>query len=274
MIIDSFPFFQEIDLLKVRLQYLGSFVDKFIISESDVDFSGTPKDFVLNQSLVKDLPFSNKVEIVHNCLGKSSDLFLYYLAKKIRWRFPLWKIQRTQRNSIQKILKQISPTGIFLFGDLDEFPDIDILTKRIQDLTFEKSRIFSLTQKSRVYDLRTMDGNGIWRGSVLCKLGYAQKKTPDRLRKMRKNANTIECGWHFSYFGNESDIKKKISSISEVEKYYNLNLESDGIQQRLKKKINPFSNNEDLPKVIDLNDYPENLLLSFEQHMPYAMHKI
>ena len=53
-----------------------------------------------------------------------------------------------------------------------------------------------------------------------------------------------------------------------------MNLESDGIQQRLKKKINPFSNNEDLPKVIDLNDYPEDLLLSFEQHMPYAMHKI
>ena len=91
---------------------------------------------------------------------------------------------------------------------------------------------------------------------------------------MRRNANTIKCGWHFSYFGNECDVKKKISSISEVEKHYNLNPESEDIKKRLKMKINPFSNNEDLPKLIDLNVYPENLLTSFEQHMPYAMHKI
>ena len=176
MIIDSFPFFQEIDLLKVRLQYLGNFVDKFIIIDSDVDFSGTPKCFVLNQSLVKDLPFSNKIEIIQNTLGKSSNLFIYYIAKKFKWRYPLWKIQRNQRNSIQKKIQTRSTSGIFMFGDLDEFPDIKILTKKMLNLSFNESHVYSLTQKSRVFDLRTMDGNGIWKGTVLCELGYARKK--------------------------------------------------------------------------------------------------
>lgn len=274
MIIDSFPFFQEIDLLKVRLQYLGDFVDKFIISESDVDFSGTPKNFVLDQSLIKELPFSDKIEIIQNSLGKPSDLFIYDLAKKFKWRYPLWMIQRRQRNSIQKKIKARSPSGIFMFGDLDEFPDLKILREKIKDPYFEKSNVYSLKQKPRVYDLRTKDGNGIWRGTVLCRNAYARKKTPDQLRKMRVQANTIECGWHFSYFGNESDVKKKISSISEVEKYYNLDPESVAVKKRLKMKINPFSNNQDIPKLIDLSEYPKDLLGCFKLHMPYAMQYI
>ena len=40
MIVDSFLFFQELDLLEIRLEYLYPFVDKFIIVEGSIDFNG------------------------------------------------------------------------------------------------------------------------------------------------------------------------------------------------------------------------------------------
>ena len=46
-IIDSFIFYNEINLLKARLDYLGDFVDSFIICEANVNFAGQEKAFIL-----------------------------------------------------------------------------------------------------------------------------------------------------------------------------------------------------------------------------------
>ena len=44
-IYDCFTFFNEIDLLKIRLEYLYDYVDKFVISESNLTFAGQKKPF-------------------------------------------------------------------------------------------------------------------------------------------------------------------------------------------------------------------------------------
>ena len=43
MIIDSFPFFNEIDLLDLRLNYLNNYVDKFILVEGTKSHQGKEK---------------------------------------------------------------------------------------------------------------------------------------------------------------------------------------------------------------------------------------
>ena len=56
MIYDCFPFFNEIDLLKIRLNTLDGVVDKFVIYESQYTFSGNIKKFYFeeNKELFKD----------------------------------------------------------------------------------------------------------------------------------------------------------------------------------------------------------------------------
>ena len=49
MIVDSFLFFQELDLLEIRLRYLYPFVDKFIIVESCQSFTGRRKNLILKK---------------------------------------------------------------------------------------------------------------------------------------------------------------------------------------------------------------------------------
>lgn len=44
-ILDAFLFYNELDLLKARLAYLGEHVDQFIITEANIDFAGKPKLF-------------------------------------------------------------------------------------------------------------------------------------------------------------------------------------------------------------------------------------
>ena len=43
MIIDAFTFFNELDLLELRLNYLDSVVDYFVIVESNISHSGEYK---------------------------------------------------------------------------------------------------------------------------------------------------------------------------------------------------------------------------------------
>ena len=56
MIVDCFTFYNELDILKKRLKYLSSEVDKFVIVESTVTHRGEPKELYYknNKELFKD----------------------------------------------------------------------------------------------------------------------------------------------------------------------------------------------------------------------------
>ena len=43
MIVDTFTFFNELDMLKYRLELLGPLVDKFVLVEATVSYRGLPK---------------------------------------------------------------------------------------------------------------------------------------------------------------------------------------------------------------------------------------
>ena len=45
MIVDCFSFFNELDMLECRLEYLYNHVDKFVICEANYTHSGIKKDF-------------------------------------------------------------------------------------------------------------------------------------------------------------------------------------------------------------------------------------
>ena len=61
-VIDAFLFFQELDLLEIRLAYLDSIVDVFLIVESRQTFSGKPKDFVFEKNLKRFEKYKNKIQ--------------------------------------------------------------------------------------------------------------------------------------------------------------------------------------------------------------------
>jgi beta-1,4-mannosyl-glycoprotein beta-1,4-N-acetylglucosaminyltransferase len=240
-LLDVFLFYNELDLLKARLEYLGPIVDYFIISEANVDFSGRPKEFLLSQELVASLPFANKIIYHREYLNLQS---VPWLFKKFKYRNRvtrfLWKIQDAQRNSTLIPLKRFSANDIVIFSDLDEFPSETAIAEGINALQSSKSndqepRAYSLDQTFYYYNLNNAAPNDKFYGSVMTTLGTFRKHLPHRFRSGKNDFEHIASGgWHFSYFMDEEKILNKIYAISDVENlstYKNITMEE--IQQIL-----------------------------------------
>lgn len=223
-LLDVFLFYNELDLLKARLEYLGPIVDYFIIAEANVDFSGRPKEFLLSQELVNTLPFANKIIYHREYLNLKS---IPWLFKKFKYRNRitryLWKIQDAQRNSTLTPLKSFNANDIVIFSDLDEFPSEPALQESIRALNAGESKqgephAYSLDQTFYYYNLNNAAPEDKFYGSVITTLGTFRKYLPHRFRSGKNDFEHIAAGgWHFSYFMDEEKILNKILAISDVE---------------------------------------------------------
>lgn len=223
-LLDVFLFYNELDLLKARLEYLGPIIDNFIISEANVDFSGRPKEFLLSQELVNTLPFADKIIYHREYLNLNS---ISWLFKKFKYRNRmtryLWKIQDTQRNSTLTPLKSFNPNDIVIFSDLDEFPSETAIHEGIKSLqssnaNHREPHAYSLDQTFYYYNLNNAAPEDKFYGSVMTTLGTFRKYLPHRFRSGKNDFEHIQAGgWHFSYFMDEEKILNKILAISDVE---------------------------------------------------------
>ena len=66
-IIDAFPFFNEIEMLRVRFEELSPVVDKFILVESEMTHSGKPKELLFEQNRELFEPWLDKIIHVGEC---------------------------------------------------------------------------------------------------------------------------------------------------------------------------------------------------------------
>jgi len=240
-LLDVFLFYNELDLLKARLEYLGPIVDYFIISEANVDFSGREKAFILNKELIKTLPYGEKVIYHREYLNLSSIPWVY---KKLKYRNRknrfLWKIQDAQRNSTLMPLKKFHANDIIIFSDLDEFPSESAIDEGIQLLQAnntetKKVRAYSLDQTFYYYNLNNAAPEDKFYGSVITTLGTLRSYLPHRFRSNKNDLMHIaKGGWHFSYFMDEEKILKKIHAISDVENLSAYkNISAAEIQQKI-----------------------------------------
>jgi len=188
MIVDCFLFFNELDLLEIRLHELDSKVDRFILVEADRTFSGAPKPYYFLENKLRYKEFLRKiigitVKIPEGTIGIACDKF--------------------QRNNILSGLRGCKPDDVILISDVDEIPD---LTK--VDLNDMKQGVSVFEQ-------------GLYFYYVNCKsdeLWYGTRAIPYRLlgdvQHVRFSGGRIveNGGWHFSYLGGPEKIKVKIEA--------------------------------------------------------------
>jgi len=273
LIIDAFPFFQEIELLKVRLEYLGERVDRFLISESNIDFAANKKPYYLTKEIISGLPFSDKITVIRSEFSDSKINLIFKFSKKLKWRKPLWRIQLKQRNILQKEISMVSSRGILLFGDLDELPNANDINFCISALQKNPDKIYTFNQLPLVYNLSTQSRIEDWPGTVVCNLEKAKNLTPNKLRKRR----SLECaaggGWHFSYFGDSTQIQRKVVSLAPSEKHFEFQntCESD-VEKLVSNDRDPFNVSRVRRGHISLKNYPDDLIRAFKKHMPKAIH--
>lgn len=229
MVYDCFIFFNELDLLEIRLNELDGVVDKFVIIEADRTFQNKPKPFIFEENCARFAKYLDK--IIHVKLTK------YPMFIPVINPFSPWKLEFYQRNSIRKGLRGCKPNDIVLISDIDEIPRASVLKEyldkgvdRIYGLKMDMFMYFF--NHKLIYDKESRmtkeeAKNGIWFGTAM--LPYRLlKQTPVRIRKTlmrtlrRKQVYDIipNAGWHFTFMGGFAKIKQKLEAFSHTE--YNL----------------------------------------------------
>lgn len=199
MIIDSFLFGWELDLLEMRLIEMDSFVDKFVLIESAQTFQGEPKLLYYQENKEQFSAWSDKI--------------ISLVVPNIDTDSP-WQREYAAREYFKTILNRFSSDDIILHGDVDEL----VSSKLGSKLKFfiNDNTIYSLRQKqySMAVDwLYPMD----WDGTSIAKLRSLQDMTMLDFRNHRIYGKKIFDGWHFTWLGGPEFIKRKAASFSHTE---------------------------------------------------------
>ena len=124
-IVDCFLFYNELEMLKYRLELLYDFVDYFVLVESRYTFTG----------ILKDLYYKDNIEMFE----KYNDKIIHIVENTAPYMYPNINISENQqwinenyhRNCIKKGLEQLllKEEDVFIIADLDEIPDPEVLKK-------------------------------------------------------------------------------------------------------------------------------------------------
>jgi len=276
LLLDAFLFYNELDLLKARLEYLGPTVDHFVISEANIDFAGREKAFLLNPIVLATLPFSEKIIYHQEIINLRS---LPWLIKRLRYRKRknrlLWKIQDAQRNSTLKALTQFQPSDIVIFSDLDEFPSPSALQEGRDLLANPKAMenliAYSCDQTFFYYNLQNAAPDDQFYGSIFCNLGTFRKLLPHKLRSIKDSLLHIaNGGWHFSYFMDEEKILNKIKAVSDVENLSAYkNLSTSEIRNKIATKQDLYDRQRTLSDR-EQHHIPGPVIAALKRYLPYC----
>jgi beta-1,4-mannosyl-glycoprotein beta-1,4-N-acetylglucosaminyltransferase len=245
-IIDTFLFYNELNMLKFRLTELNEYVDYFVIVEMTKTFAGNDKELYYELNKEEFSEFNHK--IVHIVVTPPENM-------------SAWENEFFQRNSIMDGLKKIelSDDDVILIHDTDEIPDMEnVLNYGIEKIREGMSSSFD----TYYYNLNNKIDEPSPCGIVCTYNLLKNGNTPQNLRGSLWNKFKYRYkGWHFSYFGDEHFISNKIKNFAHQE--YNDELYTD--VNRIKSMV---ENNRDLydrgkentlMKKVELSDYlPKN----------------
>ena len=217
MLIDAFTYFNEKELVELRIKYLDPIVDYFVIIESNITFTGKKKEWnfpdVLKNRLQK---FSHKIQY------HKLNINLEDIKNEESWIIDdikgddFWRIENFQRNYIKTACKKFSNEDILIISDLDEIPS----KKKINFiLSSDFKKIAPVAFEQHLFHL---DCNYLrlesWRGSIVTTMEICNSFSPQKFRRLRnKISHFTDAGWSFSSFGGYERVKQKIESYAHSE---------------------------------------------------------
>jgi beta-1,4-mannosyl-glycoprotein beta-1,4-N-acetylglucosaminyltransferase len=106
LIWDMVPFFNELEILELRLETLDPVVDKFVICEATTTHSGKPKPLLLQENGHRFARWAHKIKHVVVELGQTTD----------------WGREKEQRVCLWHGFSG-HPSDLIILSDVDEIPN-------------------------------------------------------------------------------------------------------------------------------------------------------
>jgi beta-1,4-mannosyl-glycoprotein beta-1,4-N-acetylglucosaminyltransferase len=227
-----FPFYNELDLLELRLRTLNEAVDYFVISECDETFSGQKKPMHYAENRGRYEEFSAK--IIYNPIGSneladmSNEPWVAYKTQadhvrqhKHGGRAPQslhssLKREITHRDAaVRGLLPYVSNKDLILLSDVDEIPKVSAIE------SMQASANIELTYFEMDWFLYYLNNKVElpWYGTAAFKLDHLRGQSLDLLRYASSDPKGVpgsvlkDGGWHFSYLGGSGAVKEKMAAM-------------------------------------------------------------
>jgi beta-1,4-mannosyl-glycoprotein beta-1,4-N-acetylglucosaminyltransferase len=260
-IIDCFMFWNEIEILYIRLDILYNYVDYFIICECKLSHSGKIKkdeyNFIKNKQLYE--KFLDKIIFISlddNEFKQNGDT-----AKN---QNILWPNEHKQRQWLYNEIKKFPPNTIVAISDIDEIWNPD-------KLPYIKNNIKMFTicgvEQTLFYYYLNCKKTQLWRGTYFIEnknLSY------DKIQLYRNERcrlpSYVDGGWHFSWIGDQTKIKEKFQCIAEhdiINQYSNI----ENITDCITNIKDLFNRKDNITEILDMssNLLPKNIKMYVEK---------
>ena len=213
-IYDCFTFFNEFDVLELRLQELWDTVDYFVISEANITHQNKDKPFYLEDNWARFEKYKDKIRHI-----KVTDMPRSQHT---------WDNERFQRWAISRGLTDLEPEDIVVVSDCDEIPRPEAL-EVIKEDTNDYNR-YILAIPLNYYKLNYMMVTPVHKQNNIMVTRGRAFTDPQKEREATFHTGSLPphfsnedlCviehgGWHFTYFGDTNHARTKIKSFAHNE---------------------------------------------------------
>ena len=278
-VFDSFIFFNELELLEMRLNILDDVVDYFVLTESPFTVSGNEKPLYYQENKDRFGKFNDK--IVHHITEEIPNDFTHLLEKTkfhvaykdsdpygtpminlpVRFQRALFN----RNNSAFGIEKAgVTDDDLVITSDADEIVNPLLL----QDLEwFNPSNHYVAECRAFYYKLNFLYQED-WMGSRLCTWKHLKNTTIDQHRQDHQNAHKIQdAGWHFSFLGNAENFKLKLASYEHTEN--NTATVTGNAEQKIESGLDPLGRGQTYKAVPIDDSYPDYITTNQEKYAEF-----
>jgi len=230
VLVDTFLFYNEIDILELRLSLLDKYVDRFVLVEAEFTFMGNPKELFYLKNRERFQKWNHKIEHVIIRADEAPDTT------------DPWVRENFQRDQVVRGLEGLPLDATIMLSDVDEIPDLS-------KIKFTH-KIMAVHMWMYEYSFEYMFIEEAWIGTVITNCQLFKRAGPTYFRNNRWRFTISRfSGWHLSSFGDASHVMNKIrtysharddkhaeASVENLEKWIENGIHSDG-QTRLVKRI-------------------------------------
>jgi beta-1,4-mannosyl-glycoprotein beta-1,4-N-acetylglucosaminyltransferase len=232
MIYDCFTFFNELELLELRLNELAGVVDRFVLVEATQTHTNKSKPLHYQENRARFSEFHDKIiHIVVDDLPVSSDP---------------WVPENFQRNCIARGLTKCRPDDFVLVSDLDEIPRASVVAEMTRKIPYHDNALANAvhgTLNSKLSQnifkrkgfrrLLRKNHPFVWKFEQVTYVHYINCLSTEisrgtRMTRFRdfscaeelrhSGRNSIKnAGWHFTWMGGAERIRDKLEAYSHQE---------------------------------------------------------
>lgn len=218
---DCFQFYNELDLLEIRLAELSPIVDHFVLVEATYTHAGAPKPLHYAENRERFAPYADK--IIHVVVEDDPGGFA-------------WVREAHQRQAILRGLTQADPADMVIISDADEILRPEIV-QRLRATGSDGPALYAPHLDIHLYflNLRSPDP---WVSVAAAPFALVRQVGANNMRYLAKQGigQTIpSAGWHFTWMGGMERFLAKLGAFAHREMIDSFGHDGDVNRARLEK---------------------------------------